>query len=68
MPTPETYLNMKQLCERLGVSRASINRWRKTDDFPPARQFSPGCVRWPLSAIIEWETSRPTCFAVALED
>ena len=67
MHKPETYLTIKQVCERLGVSRASINRWRKTDDFPPARQFSPGCVRWPLSAVIEWERTRPTCFAFALE-
>jgi predicted DNA-binding transcriptional regulator AlpA len=68
MHTPETYLTIKQVCERLGVSRAAINRWRKAGTFPPARQFSPGCVRWPLSAIVEWEMSRPVCFAFALED
>jgi predicted DNA-binding transcriptional regulator AlpA len=68
MPTPEIYLSIAQVCERLGVSRAAINRWRKNGTFPPARQFSPGCVRWPLSAIIEWEVSRPTCFTFALDD
>ncbi len=68
MNTPETYLSMKQVCERFGVSRAAINRWRAKGDFPPARQFSPGCVRWPLSAIIEWEESRLACFAYCLAD
>jgi len=65
---PETYITMKQLCARLGVSRASINRWRAGEDFPKPRQFSKACVRWRLSDVIEWEQSRPVGFAFCLSD
>jgi predicted DNA-binding transcriptional regulator AlpA len=46
---------------------ATINRWRRDREFPSARQFSPGCVRWRRSDILEWEVSRATCFVSAFD-
>lgn len=62
-----TYMTISQVAEHLSVSVATINRWRHNNDFPAARQFSPGCVRWRRRDILEWEESRATCFAIAFD-
>ena len=63
-----TYMTINQVAEHLSVSVANINRWRRNRDFPAARQFSPGCVRWRRSDLVELEESRATCFVIALDD
>ena len=49
------FLRDKDVSERLGVSPASIWRWSKTGGFPPPLALSPGCVRWRLADIQDWE-------------
>ena len=53
------YLSDTQLAERFGVSRQTIWRWhRERAEFPRACNLSPGCTRWRLSEVEQWEQSR----------
>jgi predicted DNA-binding transcriptional regulator AlpA len=52
----EIYLTDKQLAQYFDVGRATIWRWISSNSFPSPRKLSPGCTRWKLSEIREWET------------
>lgn len=55
----EVYLSDAQLAARYGVHRTTLWRWAKTDPaFPKPVSLSPGCTRWKLSAIKDWEMKR----------
>lgn len=58
--TKMQYLSDKQLAQRFGVSRPTVWRWARSDGFPKPYALSPGCTRWKLSDIEEWETRRST--------
>ncbi|MDO6584818.1 AlpA family phage regulatory protein [Salipiger sp. 1_MG-2023] len=54
-----TYISDRQVAERYGVSRPTIWAWVKTDDsFPKPTKLSPGCTRWKLDELLEWENAR----------
>ena len=55
---PVAYLSDRQLAMRYGVSRATIWRWPDARGFPTPIKLSPGCTRWRLSDVIQWETAR----------
>lgn len=53
------YIDDKSIGARFGVTRQTVWRWAKTDPaFPPAVRLSPGCTRWRLDQIEEWEAAR----------
>jgi predicted DNA-binding transcriptional regulator AlpA len=53
------YCSDQQLADRYGVSRVTIWRWRKSDpSFPQPISLSPGCVRWRLDQIEQWEAAK----------
>ena len=53
------YLNDKQLSSRFGVTRQTIWRWvRSLPTFPRPYSLSPGCTRWKLAEIEDWEAGR----------
>ena len=53
------YLSDRQLGDRFNVSRQTIWRWhRKDPNFPRAVELSPGCTRWKLAEIENWEASQ----------
>jgi prophage regulatory protein len=53
------YLSDKQLAARFAVSRQSVWRWLKVDPaFPRPYSLSPGCTRWKLAEIEQWERGR----------
>jgi prophage regulatory protein len=53
------FLSDKQLAERYGVNRVTIWRWRRTDStFPGPVTLSPGCVRFRLSDVEQWEKAK----------
>lgn len=47
-------LNAIQLAERLGVSAATLARWRTRADFPKRGKDG----KWALADIIEWEAGK----------
>ncbi|WP_417723386.1 helix-turn-helix transcriptional regulator [Salipiger sp.] len=61
-----TYLNVQQVAERLGVSAASIWRWKRDGDFPRAVKLGGRTTRWKLADVEAWEASRQFTFARGL--
>jgi predicted DNA-binding transcriptional regulator AlpA len=56
---PEVFISDQDLAARYCVARPTIWRWhRQQPDFPRVVKLSPGCARWKLSEIEEWEASR----------
>jgi len=57
--TRETYLSDTDLAGRYRVSRNAIWRWhRQSPEFLHAVSLSPGCTRWLLAEIENWEAAR----------
>lgn len=52
------YLSDKQVAERYSVGRATLWRWLKKGEFPKPTKFSPGCTRWRLSDLKNWEAAQ----------
>ncbi|MBT5268252.1 MAG: AlpA family phage regulatory protein [Candidatus Marinimicrobia bacterium] len=52
------YQSDKQVAYRFVVSRATIWRWVKEGKFPKPVKLSPGCTRWKLSDVEQWEAAR----------
>lgn len=52
------FLSDKELAERFGITRQSIWRWVSTTDFPAPVKLSPGCSRWRLADVENWEKSK----------
>ncbi|WGR59780.1 AlpA family phage regulatory protein [Paracoccus ferrooxidans] len=55
----EIYLSDVQIAQRYGLkSREVIWKWVKRNGFPHPIKLSPGCTRWKLSEIEQWEATR----------
>lgn len=54
----KTFLSDKQVAARYGVQRTSIWRWIRNNNFPEPVKLSPGCTRWPLDRVQEWEQQK----------
>jgi prophage regulatory protein len=55
----ETYLSDIQVAARYAVNRSTPWRWVKSEPgFPAPVTLSPGCTRWQLSKLLEWEASK----------
>ena len=50
-------VRIKELCERLEVSRVTIWRWERKGLLPPSRRLGPNVVGWLESEIEEWFAS-----------
>ena len=51
-------LRMPAVMERTGLSRASIYRLIRADDFPVAIRLGSRAVGWPAHQVDEWIASR----------
>lgn len=53
------FLNVSEVAERLGVSKASIWRWSKDfSSFPAPIRLTHGCTRWSVKDIEAWENEK----------
>lgn len=56
---PDIYLSVTNVAKRYDVHRTTPWRWLKTDPtFPKPFTLSPGCTRWRLSQLEEWESAK----------
>lgn len=55
--TSETYLSDNQLAKRYDVSRVTIWRWASQGRLATPVKLSPGCTRWRMSDVLEFEKS-----------
>ena len=49
------FVSDQELAARYQVHRSTIWRWVETHGFPTPVNLSPGCTRWRLSDVCEWE-------------
>ena len=44
-----------ELCRRLAASKASVDRWLRSDpSFPQARRLGPGSIRWVEDEVVRF--------------
>lgn len=53
------YLDLKTVCSRIGVSRATLYRMIDRGSFPKSRQLGPNSVRWRSDEVTAWIMTRP---------
>lgn len=68
MATTNTYLTVQQVAARLGISKATIWRWKAAGTFPSAVKLSAGSTRWRLADIEDWEATLQVSFMSDLPD
>jgi predicted DNA-binding transcriptional regulator AlpA len=51
-------LTVKQVCEKLGVSRSTLFLMRKNEGFPTPYCLSESAQRWSEQEVDEWVKSR----------
>ena len=52
--TQDSFLRLKEVCRRTGLSRASIYRRAAAGEFPSAVPVGDNCVRWYESDVGRW--------------
>ena len=52
-------LRPKDVCDSLGISKATLWRLTKTTDFPKPIKMGPRAIAWHVDAIAEWVKNRP---------
>ena len=58
-------LTAKEVCRLLKISRCSLWRWQRTEDFPKPRQIGPNRVAYVSAEISAWLESRPVTLTSA---
>ncbi len=58
-----TFYKDTDLAQRFGVSRVTIWRWVKNNQFPAPVRFSVGCTRWNSDDIDKWQSDCESGFA-----
>jgi prophage regulatory protein len=58
MGTHERLLRLPEVCDRTGLSRATLYRLEKRGTFPARVRVTDCAVRWPERAIIGWIEGR----------
>ena len=49
-----TLLQIKQVCEKIGVKKSTVYKWMDEQKFPRPLKLSPTCVRWREDDIANW--------------
>jgi len=56
---PKT-LRTVEVCQRFGISRETLRRWRHQGHFPEPKLLGPGTLAWDAEAVDAWYAGRPT--------
>lgn len=51
-------IRQSQVAQQLGVSDATIKRWRLSGNFPPGYLLTPKTIVWRLSDVLSWLEER----------
>lgn len=54
----QTFLNVRQVANRLAVSVPTVWRWARESDFPSPVRLGPAATRWRLSDLKAWEVKQ----------
>jgi len=55
---PGILIRIADVCELLGISRATVYRLRSEEDFPEPVKLGPATVRWSIDAVEAWRDAR----------
>lgn len=55
MTVEQRFLNIHQVAERYAVSEPTIWSWMQQGNFPQPVRITPGCSRWPLTLLDEFD-------------
>ena len=58
VPT-EAMLRVRDVLDRVGVSRRTLCRWRADGTFPQALRLGTNSIGWPRHVVEEWLANRP---------
>jgi prophage regulatory protein len=59
----DRFLTIKEVCEKLSVSRTKIYNMIRSNEFPAGIQLGERCTRWRLSAVVNWMQERTSAQA-----
>ena len=59
MDTGKRLLRIKEVCQRVGLCRASVYNMVRRDEFPNPLQVGAQAVRWRSEDIEKWCETRP---------
>jgi prophage regulatory protein len=51
-------LRLRAVLEKLGISKATVYRWIRTEDFPAPIHLGPRAVGWSEASINKWLAGR----------
>ncbi len=51
-------IRQSEVARKLGVSDATIKRWRLSGNFPPGYLLTPKTIVWRLSDVLSWLEER----------
>jgi prophage regulatory protein len=60
---PKGLMWVEQVCERVGLSRMTISRYRAVGKFPPPFELSANKIAWAEEDIERWLANRPARIA-----
>jgi len=60
------YLNVDQVAKRFGVSKDTIWRWKRQNEFPAPVKLGGTTTRWRLADIEDWESQLECGFITCL--
>jgi prophage regulatory protein len=58
-PDNDRFLRQSELLRQLGVSRATLYRWRQSGHFPKALRIGPKILAWRENDVLQWLRDRP---------
>lgn len=59
MATTRDWLTPEEVGERIGLTTATLKKWRVTGDGPKFARLSPRRVVYFIADVLEWERARP---------
>jgi prophage regulatory protein len=54
----DRFLTIKDVCDKLSLSKTKIYNMIRQNEFPPGTQLGARCTRWPLSEVQKWMQQR----------
>ena len=56
----DRFVRLREVLTLAGIGKSTLYKMIKTGEFPAPIQITKGSVGWWLSAVTQWQQSRPT--------
>ena len=58
VPREAAFLDVHAVAQRYSIKPATVWAWARTGTLPQPTRLTPGCSRWQLRALEDWEAER----------